>query len=138
MFAPYWVSFPEFVRLCGAAPRVVATEIGSGWKPTAAALDRAATPRTRGVIVNSPSNPSGAVIEEDELLRILDWCDARDAVLIFDETYDHFLYGGRRPVSAAALAAGHPGRAALTGSAPQTAALTGWRLGWALACAETV
>ncbi len=138
MFAPYWVSFPEIVRLCGAAPRVVATEIGSGWKPTAAALDRAATPRTRGVIVNSPSNPSGAVIEEDELLRILDWCDARDAVLIFDETYDHFLYGGRRHVSAAALAATHPGRVVVTGSASKTYAMTGWRLGWALAWPELV
>ena len=138
LFAPYWVSFPEIVRLCGAAPRVVATDIRSGWKPTAAALDRAATPRTRGVIVNSPSNPSGAVIEKDELARILDWCDARDAVLIFDETYDHFLYGGRRHVSAAALAASHAGRVVVTGAASKTYAMTGWRLGWALAPPELV
>ena len=133
MFAPYWVSFPEIVRLCGAAPRVIATDLGSGWKPTAAALDRAATARTRGVIVNSPSNPSGAVVPRDELERILDWCAARDAVLIFDETYDRFLYDGRRHVSAAALAEAHPGRVVVTGSASKTYAMTGWRLGWALA-----
>jgi aspartate aminotransferase len=138
LFAPYWVSFPEIVRLCGAAPRVVATGIRSGWKPTAAALALAATARTRGVIVNSPSNPSGAVIEPDELARILDWCDARDAVLIFDETYDHFLYGGRRHVSAAALATKHPGRVVVTGAASKTYAMTGWRLGWALAAPELV
>jgi aspartate aminotransferase len=138
MFAPYWVSFPEIVRLCGAEPLVVQTDFRSGWKPTAAALDRAATNRTRGVIVNSPSNPSGAVIEPDELARILDWCDARDAVLIFDETYDHFLYDGRRHVSAAALATKHPGRVVVTGAASKTYAMTGWRLGWALASPELV
>ena len=138
LFAPYWVSFPEIVRLCGAAPRVVQTGIRSGWKPTAAALERTATDRTRGVIVTSPSNPSGAVVEEDELARVLDWCDARDAVLIFDETYDHFLYDGRRHVSAAALATKHPGHVVVTGSASKTYAMTGWRLGWAIASPELV
>jgi len=133
LFSPYWVSFPEIVRLCGAAPLVVPTDIGSGWKPTAAALDRAATARTRGVIVNSPSNPSGAVVEPDELARILDWCDARDAILIFDETYDHFLYDGRKHVSAAALRTRHPGRVVVAGAASKTYAMTGWRLGWAVA-----
>jgi aspartate aminotransferase len=138
LFAPYWVSFPEIVRLCGAAPLIVPTDIRSGWKPTAAALELAATARTRGVIVNSPSNPSGAVIEPDELARILEWCDARDAVLIFDETYDHFLYDGRRHVSAIALETEHPGRVVVTGSASKTYAMTGWRLGWALATRELV
>ena len=138
IFAPYWVSFPEIVRLCGAAPLIVPTDIRSGWKPTAAALELAATARTRGVIVNSPSNPSGAVIEPDELARILEWCDARDAVLIFDETYDHFLYDGRRHVSAIALETEHPGRVVVTGAASKTYAMTGWRLGWAVAPRELV
>ena len=138
IFAPYWVSFPEIVRLCGAAPLIVPTDIRSGWKPTAAALELAATARTRGVIVNSPSNPSGAVIEPDELARILEWCDARDAVLIFDETYDHFLYDGRRHVSAIAFETEHPGRVVVTGAASKTYAMTGWRLGWALATRELV
>jgi aspartate aminotransferase len=138
LFVPYWVSFPEIVRLCGAAPLFVPTDLGSGWKATAAALDRAASARTRGVIVNSPSNPSGAVIEPDELARILEWCDARDAVLIFDETYDHFLYGGRSHVSAAALRAEHPDRIVVTGAASKTYAMTGWRLGWALASKDLV
>ena len=138
MFAPYWVSFPEIVRLSGAAPLIVPTDIRSGWKPTAAALERAATDRTRGVIVNSPSNPSGAVVESGELRRLLDWCAARDAVLIFDETYDHFLYDGRRHVSAAILRAEHGDRVVVTGAASKTYAMTGWRLGWALASRELV
>jgi len=133
MFVPYWVSFPEIVRLCGAEPLFVPTDIRSGWKPTAAALERAATQETRGVILNSPCNPSGTVVEPEELSQILEWCAAREAVLIFDETYDHFLYDGRRHVSAASLWEKHAGRIVVTGAASKTYAMTGWRLGWALA-----
>ena len=138
MFVPYWVSFPEIVRLCGAQPLFVPTDIRSGWKPTAEALERAATKETRGVILNSPCNPSGAVVEPEELARILVWCAAHQAVLLFDETYDHFLYDGRRHVSAAALWSEHPGRVVVTGAASKTYAMTGWRLGWALAPKELV
>ncbi len=138
MFVPYWVSFPEIVRLCGAQPIFVPTDIRSGWKPTAAALERAATEKTRGVILNSPCNPSGTVVEPEELARILDWCAAREAVLIFDETYDHFLYDGRRHVSAASHWKDYAGRIVITGAASKTYAMTGWRLGWALAPKELV
>lgn len=138
MFTPYWVSFPEIVRLCGAQPVFVPSDIHSGWKPSAVALERAATERTRGVILNSPSNPSGALVEPEELVRILDWCAAREAVLIFDETYDRFLYDGLRHVSAASLWKEHAGRIVVTGSASKTYAMTGWRLGWALAPRELV
>ena len=138
MFAPYWVSFPEIVRLSGAATRFVPTDIRSGWKPTASALERAASARTRGVIVNSPCNPSGAVVDPEELTRILEWCASRDAVLVFDETYDQFLYDGKRHVSAASFWPEHAERAIVTGSASKTYAMTGWRLGWALAGKELV
>jgi aspartate aminotransferase len=138
MFAPYWVSFPEIVRLSGAEPIFVQTDLRSGWKPTAAALERAATDRTRAVIVNSPCNPTGAVIGKEELSRLLDWCAERGAVLLFDETYDHFLYGGRRHVSAASFWTEHPGRIIITGAASKTYAMTGWRLGWAVAGKELV
>jgi aspartate aminotransferase len=138
MFVPYWVSFPEIVRLCGARPLFVPTDLRSGWKPTAAALERAATKETRGVILNSPCNPSGAAVEPEELARILGWCAANEAVLIFDETYDRFLYGGRRHVSAASLWKEHQDRIVVTGAASKTYAMTGWRLGWALARKELV
>jgi aspartate aminotransferase len=138
IFSPYWVSFPEIIRLCGAEPLFVPTDIRSGWKPAAAALERLATQQTRGVIVNSPCNPTGAVIEPAELARLLDWCAGRGAVLVFDETYDHFLYGGRHHFSAASLWREHPGRIVVTGAASKTYAMTGWRLGWALAPRELV
>ena len=132
VFSPYWVSFPEIVRLSGATPVLVPTQLEKGWAPTAAALDRLAGPATRGVIVNSPNNPTGAVVERAELEKILAWCRDRGVFLIFDETYDHFLYDGLRHVSAAAFWKEHADRIVVTGAASKTYAMTGWRLGWAL------
>lgn len=130
IFSPYWVSFPDMVRLAGATPLFVETDLDSGWKPTAELLTRKATAATRGVILNSPNNPTGTVAEREEIGRIADWCAEHDAFLIFDETYDRFLYGGRRHVSAAALPR-HADRVVVTGAASKTYAMTGWRLGWA-------
>ena len=132
IFAPYWVSFPEMVRLAGASPRIVSTDLASGWQPTASGLSQQAGPNTRGVIVNSPSNPTGAVIGEEELRRILEWCKEREAFLIFDETYDRFLYDERPHVSAVRFRESHGDRLIVTGSASKTYAMTGWRLGWAV------
>jgi aspartate aminotransferase len=137
LFSPYWVSFPEMVRLTGATPAFVPTEIGRGWEPTAAALERSAPASTRGVILNSPNNPTGAVVSAEELSRIVDWCAARGAWLVYDETYDRFLYDGRRHASAAALRQRYE-RIVVTGAASKTWAMTGWRLGWALGPAELV
>lgn len=131
LFAPYWVSYPEMARLVGATPLFVPTRIESGWHPTAAALERQAG-GVAGVILNSPCNPTGAVVDSEELDRILDWCVRRDAWLVFDETYDRFLYDGRRHASAATELAAHGDRIVVTGAASKTSAMTGWRLGWAV------
>jgi aspartate aminotransferase len=130
IFSPYWVSFPDIVKLAGAEPLVVATDMAAGWHATAELLARAAGPATRGVIVNSPNNPTGAVAAQEDTVRLLDWCARRDAYLIFDETYDRFLYDGGRHVSAAAFRE-HGDRVIVTGAASKTYAMTGWRLGWA-------
>jgi aspartate aminotransferase len=137
LFAPYWVSFPEMVRLTGACLVFAPTSLESGWHATAAALERLATPRVRGVILNSPNNPTGAVVDSAELHRILDWCAQREAWLIYDETYDRFLYDGRAHASAAALQPQYE-RLVVTGAASKTYAMTGWRLGWALGPAELI
>lgn len=138
IFVPYWVSFPEIVRLSGASPLFVRTDPASGWRPSADELWRRATESTRGIIVNSPNNPTGAVIEEAELLRLLEWCEARDAYLIFDETYDRFVYDGRLHVSAARFHERYGERLVVTGAASKTFAMTGWRLGWAVGPKELV
>jgi aspartate aminotransferase len=131
IFAPYWVSFPEIVRLAGATPRILETRLDDGWRPAAALLEQQATARTRGVILNSPNNPTGVAATADEIERILEWCRRRDAVLIFDETYDRFLYDRRKHQSAASFR-GDAGRIVVTGAASKTYAMTGWRLGWAV------
>jgi aspartate aminotransferase len=138
LFSPYWVSFPEMVRLAGARPVFVETRLEERWRPAAEQLERLGEPRVRGVIVNSPNNPTGAVLGRRELERMLDWCAARDAVLIFDETYDRFLYEGGEHVSAAAFWEKHGARIVVTGAASKTYAMTGWRLGWALAPKDLV
>jgi len=137
LFSPYWVSFPEMVSLSGATALLLPTDPGRGWKPTAALLSENASSATRGVILNSPNNPTGAVADADAIAAILDWCAEHGAYLIFDETYDRFLYGERKHVSAAAFPA-HADRVIVTGAASKTYAMTGWRLGWAVAPKEVV
>jgi aspartate aminotransferase len=130
LFSPYWVSFPEMVRLAGAEPLFVASDLESNWHARVDRLARAAGPRTRGVILNSPNNPTGAVATREEIAQLLEWCSAQDVWLIFDETYDRFLYDGRPHIGAAAFSE-HRDRVVVTGAASKTYAMTGWRLGWA-------
>lgn len=133
LFCPFWVSFPEMVRLSGATPLIVPTELETHWKPVASDVAERATDRTRGVIVNSPNNPTGAVVEPEELENLVEWCGAHGATLIFDETYDRFLYDGRRHASAITLWPEHLEHVVVTGAASKTWAMTGWRLGWVVA-----
>jgi aspartate aminotransferase len=133
LFAPYWVSFPEMVRLTGAEPVFAESRIEDDWRMDPAALDRldAGGRPVRGVILNSPNNPTGAVVDPDDLVRIARWCADRDAWLIYDETYDRFVYDGRSHASGARLVRAD-GRVVVTGAASKTYAMTGWRLGWAV------
>jgi aspartate aminotransferase len=138
LYCPFWVSFPEMVRLSGATPVLVPTELEMHWKPIASDLIERASDRTRGIIVNSPNNPTGAVIEPEELENLVDWCEARSASLIFDETYDRFLYRGKRHASAVSFWEEHPDRIVITGAASKTWAMTGWRLGWVIGSREVI
>ncbi|MCM3875010.1 MAG: pyridoxal phosphate-dependent aminotransferase, partial [Thermoanaerobaculia bacterium] len=136
LFSPYWVSFPEMLRLTGARPVFVETPFASGWHATAALLGTAKG-RVRGVILNTPNNPTGAVVPQEELERIVAWCEAREAWLIYDETYDRFAYDGRGHASAAKLLPRYE-RIVVTGAASKTFAMTGWRLGWAVGAPSLV
>ena len=98
----------------------------------AAAVEKAITPKTRMVIVNSPNNPTGAVIPPDELAKILDVCKRQGVWLLSDECYSHFTYGDARPFSVASLP-GSKDRVIIAGSFSKTFAMTGWRMGYVLA-----
>jgi len=130
--SPYWVSFPDQVQFAGGTPIFAKTEAPK-FRPTFEAIAAAATGRTRGVIINSPCNPTGSVIEESELEQIVEWCSARDAFLLFDETYEFFVYHGTKHVSAMRWFNDHPETVIAVNSMSKTFAMTGWRLGWAVA-----
>jgi aspartate aminotransferase len=135
---PYWVSFPDQVAFAGGRPVYARTDASNRFRPTVEIIERALSPRTRGVIINSPCNPSGAVIAEEELGKIVELCHSRGLFLIFDETYEFFVYDGQSHISAARWFADYPETVIVVNSVSKTFAMTGWRLGYAIAHPEIV
>jgi len=136
--APYWVSFPEMIRLSGATPVFAPSRRENGFRPALDDLIPAFSERTRGLILNSPNNPTGAAIEEGELARILAWTKERRIFVLYDECYELFLYDGRRHASPADDWAAHADHVLISGAASKTFAMTGWRLGWAVAPKDVI
>jgi aspartate aminotransferase len=129
---PYWVSFPDMVMYTGGKPVFVETCVEDGFTLRAAAVEQAIGPRTKMIIVNSPNNPTGAVIPRDEFERILEVCRRRNIWLLADECYSHFIYDGGKPFSIAGCADSKQ-HVIVAGSLSKTFAMTGWRAGFALA-----
>lgn len=131
--SPYWVSFPDQVLFAGATPVFAPGDAGENFRPRLADIEAVATERTRGVILNSPCNPTGAVIRASELQSIVEWCASRDAFLMFDETYELFVYEGNEHVSAIRWFEQYPETVIIINSMSKTFAMTGWRLGYCVA-----
>ena len=129
---PAWVSIPEQIRFAGAAVVEVATRGADGFAVDPDRMLAALSERTRAVILNSPCNPTGGVIEPEAIAAIVAGCAARGVLVISDETYERFVYDGLAPYSAAALAARYPETVVVVGSFSKTYAMTGWRLGYLL------
>jgi aspartate aminotransferase len=129
--APYWVSYPDIVLLADGRPVIVETKASEGFQLRAEQVDLAITPRTRLVIVNSPNNPTGAVIPPAEFERIYEVCRRAGVMLMSDECYSHFTYGDNKPFSIASLPDSKPDLI-IVGSLSKTFAMTGWRIGYAL------
>ncbi|HYI10203.1 MAG TPA: pyridoxal phosphate-dependent aminotransferase [Thermoanaerobaculia bacterium] len=136
--SPYWVSFPDQVEFAGGKAVFAPANPEDHFRPTLVDIEAVATERTRGVILNSPCNPTGAVIREDELQKIVDWCVAREAFLVFDETYELFVYDDNKHASAAIWFERHPETVIVVNSMSKTFAMTGWRLGYAIAHPEII
>lgn len=136
--SPYWVSFPDQVAFAGGTPVFANTAAENHFRPTLDDIRAVATDRTRGVILNSPCNPTGAVIREQELAGIVEWCASRDAFLVFDETYELFVYAGNEHVSAIKWFERHPETVVVVNSMSKTFAMTGWRLGYAIGHPEII
>ena len=129
---PYWVTFPEIVRLVGGTPVPVTPRPGS-YKVTPAELERALTPRTRLLILNSPNNPSGAVYSPGEIAALAAFVRGHDLFVLADEIYETLVYGESRHVSIASLGPELRDRTILVNGVSKTWAMTGWRVGYAAA-----
>lgn len=136
--SPYWVSFPDQIRFAGGVPVYATTERSNQFRPTFEAIEGRVTPKTRGVILNSPCNPSGAVIEQRELEKIIRFCDERGIFVIFDETYEFFVYDERKHVSAMQWFEEFPETVIIVNSMSKTYSMTGWRLGYAIGHPEVI
>lgn len=130
--APYWVSYPEMVELCGGESRIVACGAESGFKLTPQALAEAIGPKTRWLILNSPSNPTGAVYNRDELQALAEVLLAHPQVLILaDDIYEHLIFDGRDFLTLAQVEPRLAARTLTMNGVSKAYAMTGWRIGFA-------
>ena len=132
---PYWVTFPEVVVFARGTPVYIDTE-ESGFVLSAQQVERAITPKTKLIILNSPCNPSGRVIPAQEFMKIMALLADRGIFVISDECYLRFVYPPAEIFSAASLASELRNRLCIAGSFSKTYAMTGWRVGYSLAPAE--
>ncbi|MCC9006530.1 pyridoxal phosphate-dependent aminotransferase [Pseudomonas putida] len=130
--APYWVSYPEMVELCGGESRIVACGAESGFKLSPQALAEAIGPKTRWLILNSPSNPTGAVYDRDELQALAEVLLAHPQVLILaDDIYEHLIFDGRDFLTLAQVEPRLAARTLTMNGVSKAYAMTGWRIGFA-------
>ncbi|MEG1789191.1 MAG: pyridoxal phosphate-dependent aminotransferase [Oscillospiraceae bacterium] len=134
--APYWVSYVEMVRMLGAVPVVIEASEQQGFKITPAQLDAAVTPKTKLLMLNNPSNPTGMFYNESELRAIAEVCTRRDLYVVADEIYEHLLYDSLSFTSFAALGEDIKDRTVLINGVSKAYAMTGWRVGYAAASKE--
>ena len=131
--APYWVSYADLVKLAGAEPVIIETTEASGFKMAPEAFREAVTPRTKLLMLNSPSNPTGVVYSREELEAIADAVLATGVGVISDEIYEELLYDGAKATVFASLRPGLAERTVTISGVSKTYAMTGWRIGWAIA-----
>jgi len=136
--APYWVSFPEQVKLCDAKPVIVHTSEAQGFRLNRQVLEPAVTARTKLVVLNSPSNPTGSALSRVELEGIAALAVERGLVVVSDETYEALVYDGYQHVSIASLSDAMYARTIVVNSMSKAYAMTGWRLGYAAGPAEVI
>ena len=135
--APYWLSYPEMVKLAGATPVILPTSDQTEFKVTPGRLRDAITPRTRLFILNSPSNPTGSVYTPDEVKALGDICVETGVLIMSDEIYEHLLYDGAKHKSVASFSQAHYDHTIVVHGFAKAWSMTGWRLGF-LAAPEPI
>lgn len=136
--SPYWVTYPEQVKLSEASPVILPTREEDGFKLRREDLERVLTKRTKALILNSPSNPTGIVLGRDDLEVIADVALERGFYIISDEAYEALIYDGRKHISIASLGEAIKSQTILINSLSKAYAMTGWRIGYAAGPREII
>jgi len=131
--APYWVTYPELVKIADGVPVIIQTTGETNYKITPEQLEEYITPRTKILILNSPSNPAGAVYTEDELRKIAEICVNHQIYVISDEIYEKLIYDGEKHVSIASFNEDIKKLTVTLNGVSKAFAMTGWRIGYAAA-----
>jgi len=129
--APYWVSYTEQVKLSGGIPVIVETEEANDFKLTADQLERAITDRTKALVINSPSNPTGMMYTRNELEKIGDVCLKHNIIIVSDEIYEKLIYTNVNHVSMAEISQSLKNQTIVINGVSKSHAMTGWRIGYA-------
>ena len=135
--APYWLSYPEMVKLAGATPVIIETSDKTEFKITPEQLREAITPRTRMFVLNSPSNPTGSIYTRDEIKALGDICVEKGILILSDEIYEKLVYDGAEHVSVAGFSQKHYDHTIIVNGFAKAYSMTGWRLGF-LAAPEPI
>lgn len=136
--SPYWVSYLDQVKLADGVPVVIKGEESNSFKITPEQLEQAITERTRAVIINSPSNPTGMLYTRDELEKLGEVCIEKDILIISDEIYEHLIYEGSAHVSIASLSPELYARTFVVNGVSKTYSMTGWRIGFVAGASEVI
>lgn len=129
--SPYWVSYPEQVKLANGTPLFIEGKEENGFKVTTDQLEKAITPQTKAFILNSPSNPTGAMYAEEELRQLGDVCLKHDVLIISDEIYEKLVYDGATHTSVAQLSPELKEQTIVVNGVSKSHSMTGWRIGYA-------
>lgn len=135
---PYWLTYPEVVKVCGGVPKYLSCKKEHKYKFTAEELRAAITPKTKLLIFNSPSNPTGAVYSEAEIRAIAQVCEEKEIFVLSDEIYEKLCYNGVRPFSIASVSEKMQDLTITVNGVSKTYAMTGWRIGYLAAPKDIV
>jgi len=138
--APYWVSYPEMVKLAGGVPVPVTAEDG-GFQPTVDEIAGAVGPYTKAIILNSPNNPSGIVYTDEFVAGVVELCEKRNLYLVMDDTYNRLIFDGRSPTNCYRFSKVHnleSSKLVVINCVSKMYAMTGFRIGWAVGNQELV
>ncbi|MEF2291904.1 pyridoxal phosphate-dependent aminotransferase [Virgibacillus dokdonensis] len=136
--APYWVSYPEQVKLAGGTPVFIPAKEENQFKLTPQELEAAITRKTKAIIINSPSNPTGMMYNKDELKQLGDICLKHDLLIVSDEIYEKLIYSGEDHVSIAQLSPELKAQTVIINGVSKSHSMTGWRIGYAVGPNEII